>query len=104
MKEFDFGLRLAKLREQKGVSARDMSLSLGQNHSYINTIESGRALPSMAGFFYICEYLEISPKEFFDIGLSYPSELNEIIEGLKTLDSKELETVLMLIKTITSRK
>ena len=28
--------RLAKLRTQKGVSARDMSLSLGQANNYIN--------------------------------------------------------------------
>ncbi|MBQ7821032.1 MAG: helix-turn-helix transcriptional regulator [Clostridia bacterium] len=103
MKDIDFGLRLAKLRQQKGVSARDMSLSLGQNHSYINTIESGKALPSMSGFFFICEYLEISPKDFFDIDLSYPSELAEIINDLKTLDAKQLDTVSMLLKTICSR-
>ena len=30
--------RLAKLRTQKGVSARDMSLSLGQANNYINNI------------------------------------------------------------------
>ena len=47
--------RIAQLRLQKGVSARDMSLSLGQSESYINKIENRRTLPSMAGFFYICE-------------------------------------------------
>lgn len=31
MDEKDFSLRLAQLREKKGVSARDMSLSMGQN-------------------------------------------------------------------------
>ena len=45
--------RIAQLRLQKGVSARDMSLSLGQSESYINKIETRRTLPSMAGFFYI---------------------------------------------------
>ena len=29
--------RIAQLRTEKGVSARDMSLSLGQSESYINT-------------------------------------------------------------------
>ena len=56
-----FKLRLSQLRTQKGVSARDMSLSLGQNPGYINNIETGKALPSMSAFFYICEYLNISP-------------------------------------------
>ena len=38
--------RIAQLRMQKNVSARDMSLSLGQNNSYINQIENKKALPS----------------------------------------------------------
>ena len=32
MTDKEFSLRLAKLRTQKGVSARDMSLSMGQYH------------------------------------------------------------------------
>lgn len=60
--------RLAKLRIRKGVSARDMSLSLGQAHNYINNIENKKSLPSMPSFFYICEYLGITPQEFFDEG------------------------------------
>ena len=55
MYENEFQTRLAQLREKKGVSARDMSLSIGQNPGYINNIETGKALPSMSGFFYICE-------------------------------------------------
>ena len=43
--------RLAKLRLQKGVSARDMSLSLGQANNYINNIENKKSLPAMQSFF-----------------------------------------------------
>ena len=57
MTEKEFSLRLAQLRSEKGVSARDMSLSIGQNASYINNIENGKALPSMTGFFL---YMRIS--------------------------------------------
>lgn len=39
--------RLAKLRMQKGVSARDMSLSLGQANNYINNVENKKTLPSI---------------------------------------------------------
>ena len=53
--------RIAQLRTQKGVSARDMSLSLGQNGNYINQIENKKALPSLQGLFYICEYLHMTP-------------------------------------------
>ena len=79
MTEKDFSLRLAKLREEKGVSARDMSLSMGQNPGYINNIESGKSMPSLSGIFYICEYLGISPKDFFDIDAASPSKANELL-------------------------
>ncbi len=75
--------RLTKLRMAKGVSARDMSLSLGQNPGYINNIENGKNLPSMTLFFYICEYLELTPTEFFDFDNSNPARLNEVITDLK---------------------
>lgn len=77
MTEKDFSLRLAKLREEKGVSARDMSLSMGQNPGYINNIESGKSMPSLSGIFYICEYLGITPKDFFEqIPPALPRQMN----------------------------
>ena len=54
--------RITQLRMQKGVSARDMSLSIGQNKSYINQIENKKALPSLPVLFYICEYFNITPQ------------------------------------------
>ena len=68
MYEEQFSKRLTELRTQKGVSARDMSLSIGQNPGYIRAIESGTAFPTMANFFYICEYFNITPQEFFNFG------------------------------------
>ena len=65
MYETEFAQRLAQLRIQKGISARDMSLSIGQNPGYINTIENGKSFPTMTSFFYICEFLNVSPQEFF---------------------------------------
>ena len=43
MYEEFFGNRLAQLRTAKGISARDMSLSLGLSESYINKIENKKA-------------------------------------------------------------
>ena len=63
--EESFADRLSELRSQYGISAREMSLSLGQNPGYINNIENRKSLPSMAAFFDICDYLGISPEEFF---------------------------------------
>lgn len=61
----EFGLRLAMLREQRHISARQMSLDMGQNKNYINSIESGNNFPTMGNFFDICFYLKITPEKFF---------------------------------------
>ncbi len=98
MNEQDFGLRLAKLRVDKGVSAREMSLSIGMNSSYINNIETGKALPSMTYFFYICEYLGITPREFFDEESTCPARLKNLIEDLKGLSPDQLNTIKLLIR------
>ena len=45
--------RISKLREQKQVSERKMSLDLGHSTSYIRSITSGRSLPSMSEFLYV---------------------------------------------------
>ncbi len=100
MENKDFALRLAKLREKKGVSARDMSLSIGQNPGYINNIESGKSHPSLSGIFYICEYLGVTPSEFFDTGSDDPVKISAIVKDLKRLDDKQLETIAALVKDL----
>ena len=98
MTKEEFSNRLSKLRINKGVSARDMSLSIGQSAGYINNIENGVNLPSMTVFFYICEYLGISPMEFFDTDSSDPAHLAELINTAKNLDTSQLEMLINLAK------
>lgn len=98
MTEKDFSLRLAKLREEKGVSARDMSLSMGQNPGYINNIESGKSMPSLSGIFYICDYLGITPKDFFDVETNNPTKANDLYNIAKRLDDEQLDNLIALAK------
>ena len=98
MDEKQFALRLAQLRSKKNVSAREMSLAIGQNAGYINNIELGKSLPSLPGVFYICDYLGISVSEFFDLDSKNPPKLDEIISDLKKLDDRQLESISTLIK------
>ena len=102
--EKKFAVRLSQLRIQKGVSARDMSLSLGQSARYINTIEAGKSFPSMTSFFYICEYLKVSPMEFFDFSSENPWHMKELDEKVKRLSPRQLETILALVDELISRK
>lgn len=100
MDEKDFAIRLARLREKKGVSARDMSLSIGQNPGYINNIETGKSKPSLEGIFFICEYLGVTPSEFFDMDSSNPSKLDAIVKDMKKLNDKQLYTIATLVKDL----
>jgi len=98
MYEKFFSQRLAQLREQKNVSAREMSLSIGQNSSYINRIENGKAFPSMQVFFYICEYLGITPCEFFDTKVNNPEKLNQILPNLMKLNDTQLDNISSIVE------
>lgn len=96
--------RIAQLRLQKDVSARDMSLSLGQNINYINQIENKKSMPSLQGLFYICEYFGITPQEFFDEGSSHPAQMAELIKDMKQLDSAMLACIAGLVKEIINQR
>ncbi|MCL2200948.1 MAG: helix-turn-helix domain-containing protein [Oscillospiraceae bacterium] len=70
--------RATQLRMAKGVSARAMSLTLGKNTSFINNIENGKSGLSVSSLLEICEYLEVTPFEFFNIDDNNPSQTREV--------------------------
>jgi len=76
---------------------------MGQSEGYINKIESGHSLPSLTGFFYICDYLGISPRDFFDEEIDNPVLLQQAIEGLKTLNDNDLALILGNINRLRPR-
>ncbi|MBQ9719814.1 MAG: helix-turn-helix transcriptional regulator [Oscillospiraceae bacterium] len=96
--------RIVELRLKKNVSQREMSLSLGQNDSYINRIENGLALPSMQVFLYICEYFDITPKEFFDNETADPVQIREIIGNMKKLNEQTLNALGTLTKELADKR
>ena len=100
MEKEEFINRLSRLRMNKGVSARDMSLSIGQSAGYINNIENGVNYPSMQVFFYICDYLGITPKEFFDVDNQDPTQSNELLQAIKGLTSEQLNHLIALAKEL----
>lgn len=92
--------RIAQLRTEKGVSARDMSLSLGQSESYINKIENRRTLPSMAGFLYICEYFHITPRDFFDPEALSPQSAGDLAREIGRLTPGQASHILQVIRDL----
>ena len=89
--------RITQLRYMKGVSANDMSISIGQNRNYITRIENRRHLPSITGLFYICEYFQISFEEFFSEKEPQSKLLSETIALLKSLDESKIAVVNSII-------
>ncbi|MBR0119927.1 MAG: helix-turn-helix transcriptional regulator [Eubacterium sp.] len=96
----DFYKRLTELRVKEDVSAREMSLSIGKNPGYIFEVERGNSMPSMETFFFICDYLHITPKQFFDTNIDNPMELNEAVKLIKMLNPDQLSHILEVIKDV----
>jgi len=88
--------RITELRLQKNVSEYKMSLDLGHSKSYIQGISSGKALPSMAEFLSICDYLEITPKKFFDVDGSETLKLQQLYTSAQNLSSENLDVLIYL--------
>lgn len=93
-------MRIARIRNAHNVSARKVSMELGQSTEYINQIENGKALPSLEGLFNICDYFNITLGEFFDDRLEFPVEYKHIIEELNKMDSVAINQIYELLKLI----
>ena len=96
-----FRNRLRSLRNKKSVSAREMSLALGQNESYINKIETGKTSTTIASFLNICEYLSVSPADFFNDASQNSASTKELVYYFQRLSSKHSLYMLEFLKDLT---
>ena len=85
---------------KKDISEYRMSTDMGRSKNYIQGITSGRSLPSLSEFLYMCEYLGITPRDFFDKDLKNPALLQETVEALKELDDEDLTLILGNIRRL----
>ncbi len=92
--------RITQLRLKKNISEYQMSYDLGHSRGYVYNISSGKALPPLKEFFAICDYFEISPKEFFDEGKENPILMQKTVEELSKLDETDLLMVLGIINRL----
>lgn len=94
--------RISRLREEKQVSERKMSLDLGHSTSYIRSITSGRALPSMGEFLYICQYLGVTPMEFFNEDKATTLTQQKAIDYIYTMSDTDVELLIGFIERLKS--
>lgn len=57
----------------------------------------GRSKPSVDEFLYNCEYLNVTPRDFFDEGVAEPVLIQKAIDGMHQLSDKDLLSLLSII-------
>lgn len=95
--------RISILRIRKVIFEYQISLDLGHSKSYIQSISSGEALPSMSEFLYICEYLGVTPKEFFDDTIAESSLVNELYSLTKEMSKEDISVLINTAKRLNSK-
>lgn len=96
--------RITQLRMQKSVSEYKMSYDLGHSRSYIYNISSGKSLPPMAEFLEICNYLGVTPSDFFNDSNENPILVQSAIEEIKKLDDDDLMLVIGNLRRLNKDK
>lgn len=96
--------RITSLRIKKGVSEYKMSYDLGHSKSYMQSISSGRALPSLSEFLYICKYLGVTPKEFFDDDIKEPALIHELNSKIKTMSEDDVKALLTIADRLVKKQ
>lgn len=95
--------RISSLRLSKNLSEYQLSLNLGHSKGYIQSISSGKVLPSMESFLDICDYFNISPAEFFDPTISNPTLHQKVVNEIKELSEDDLLLLLLVLTRFNSK-
>ena len=93
--------RITQLRLAKGVSEYQMGYDLGHSRSYMYNISSGKSLPPLPEFLEICDYLGVSPSQFFDSSVENPALLQTAIEEIKKLNDDDMMLIIGHIRRLT---
>lgn len=82
--------RITELRILKNISEYKLSKDLGYSKGYIQSISSGKTFPSITALYEICDYFQITPREFFDDGSVPDSELvHNLMREIRELPVEE---------------
>ena len=95
--------RISVLRTKKNVSEYRMSTDLGHSKSYMQSISSGRAMPSLGEFLYICEYLGVTPREFFDEDMKEPQLVQKLYELTRNMSKADLNVLISTAERLNSK-
>lgn len=92
-------MRITQLRQRQHISEHKMSLDLGKSGSYMRNISTGKALPPMHEFLRICDYLGVTPQEFFT-GAGDETDRINIFNRLQDLDDGDIQKLQIILDWI----
>ena len=82
--------RIRQLVADSGKSEKLVSRELGRSAGYIQSLTSGKSVPSLLMFFQVCEYFDIAPRDFFDPHISYPQPIQRILSYIYQMTEEDL--------------
>ena len=93
--------RITELRVKKGISEYQLSYDLGHSKNYIHNIVTGYSQPSVKELLYLID----TPRLFFDEETEYrnPILVQEIIDGIKSMNDQDLEAVLLMVRRLNEK-
>lgn len=100
MYETFFKDRLIQLIAKAGVSESKMSRDLHFDRSYINNLTSGRSLPHMKAFFSICDYLHVTPDEFFHREEAQRDTIEAVEQAFLRLDDQSKLSLVEVVRQL----
>ena len=99
MEFFEVIDRLKKIRTRKGLSARELSLNINKNVTYINRLEHRKDfVPTITAINDIAEACDSSLEELFYYDIDSYKIDKEIIEVLKNTPADKKKAMLELFK------
>ena len=92
--------RITQLRMARNISEYQMSLELGHSKSYIQSITSGKSMPSTQELFNIADYFDMSLSEFFDEERSLSPTVQKAIDAIRELSEQDAALALAMIQRL----
>lgn len=95
----DLVIRIKQARERANLSARELSLRLNKNDSYINKVESKEFCPTIDMLFQIIECCNTTPEEFFYRDFLTYQDDKHLLDYFHKLTKKQKQAILNLYET-----
>lgn len=105
MDQIRIGAFLKALRKEKGLTQEQLAEKLAVSGRTVSRWETGYSQPSVKELLYLIDTLGITPRLFFDEETEYrnPILVQEIIDGIKSMNDQDLEAVLLMVRRLNEK-